>query len=346
MTGPRRLGVPPPPVLLVRYAPEMSGTHVGVGGEPPHSPIPWTVPGAFTTRSRAPLASRILPVDGPATTPGAVAILGLADDLGVRLNGGRAGAAAGPGAFREALSRYGVAEPDGFAWPEVRDAGDVVPAPGNTATALHETHGRVSEASAALVKLGYFPVGIGGGHDLTFPFVRGVINARREMTLAVPDSVVYVDPHLDVRPEAGSGMSFRSLVESCGVTRLVNIGYSPMVNAHEHSAWFRAHGGVTLGPLEAQRVGTVLVACTGKGALSFDLDAIDMAFAPGVSALNPIGLTPEQAVSIMDAMAPERWAACADFMELSPPNDPSGRTPRLLAHLFLALLRRLSERGA
>lgn len=343
MSGPRNLGAPPPPEPSVRYAPEMSGTHVGVGGEVPHAPIPWTVPGAYTTRSRAPLASRILPVDGPARTPGAVAILGLADDLGVRLNGGRPGAAAGPSAFRDALSRYGVAEPEAFAWPMICDAGDIVPSPGETTDALHETHARVSAASAALVKLGYFPVGIGGGHDLTFPFVRGVIAARRETGLPVPQTAVYVDPHLDVRAEAGSGMPFRSIVESCGVTRLANIGFSPMVNSREHAAWFRAHGGTTHGPHEAEWVGTALGTSPGTGALSIDMDALDMAFAPGVSALNPMGLTPEHAVAIVDALAPERWAACADFMELSPPNDPSGRTPRLLAHLFLALLRRLSR---
>ncbi|MEO1129082.1 MAG: hypothetical protein AAFX05_05155, partial [Planctomycetota bacterium] len=36
-----------------------------------------------------------------------VALLGLPDDLGVRLNGGRPGAAAGPTAFRAALARAG-----------------------------------------------------------------------------------------------------------------------------------------------------------------------------------------------------------------------------------------------
>jgi hypothetical protein len=46
-----------------------------------------------------------------------VAMIGLADDLGVRLNGGRPGAREGPRAFRAALARYGVAHPDGWEWP-------------------------------------------------------------------------------------------------------------------------------------------------------------------------------------------------------------------------------------
>ena len=41
-----------------------------------------------------------------------IGLIGLADDLGVRLNNGRPGAREGPRAFRAALARYGVADPD------------------------------------------------------------------------------------------------------------------------------------------------------------------------------------------------------------------------------------------
>src|ERR1700690_1634901 len=99
-----------------------------------------------------------------------IALLGLPDDTGVKLNQGRPGAARGPGVFREALARYGVAEFSGGAWPRVFDAGDVIVTPGS----LTETHARVTEAAAALVEGGLFPIAIGGGHDLTFPFVRAI----------------------------------------------------------------------------------------------------------------------------------------------------------------------------
>src|SRR5262249_12704898 len=138
-----------------------------------------------------------------------VAILGLADDLGVRLNHGRPGAAGGPPAFRAALARYGVAPPAGWTWPVVVDAGDIVPAPGHDEAALHETHNRVTAAVSAVLDAGLFPIGIGGGHDLTFPFVRAIAHRRR--TGARPLTGVYFDAHLDVRETAGSGMAFRRL---------------------------------------------------------------------------------------------------------------------------------------
>src|SRR6478672_5069131 len=46
-----------------------------------------------------------------------VGLIGLPDDEGVRLNNGRPGAKDGPKALRAALAGYGVATPDGFAWP-------------------------------------------------------------------------------------------------------------------------------------------------------------------------------------------------------------------------------------
>lgn len=270
------------------------------------------------------------------TTQCRVALLGLPDDLGVRLNNGRPGAKDGPRAFREALSRYGVAEPDGWTWPKVFDAGDVIPAPGHDADALNETHRRVTEATTALLDLGLFPIAIGGGHDLTFPFVRAVINKFG------PLPGVYFDAHLDVRESIGSGMPFRRLVEQCGVPRLYNLGLDEMANAREFVDWFRGHGGEFRSLSNLAKVETPANGCFA----SFDLDVIDMSAAPGVSAANPRGWTPHTASAAVHEVANKLPLRCFDIMELSPPYDESGRTARLAAHLFLSFLRGLSERPA
>ncbi|MCA9564824.1 MAG: arginase family protein, partial [Myxococcales bacterium] len=97
-----------------------------------------------------------------------IGLLGLADDLGVRLNGGRPGAAEGPTHIRAGLSRYGAAQAP-ISWPLVFDAGDI-----RAGESLEDTHRHISDAVFDLREKGLFPVGIGGGHDLTFAFVRGV----------------------------------------------------------------------------------------------------------------------------------------------------------------------------
>ena len=71
-----------------------------------------------------------------------------------------------------------------------------------------------------------FPIAIGGGHDLTFPFVRAVIEFWRTRGIDI-GSGVYFDAHLDVRDTPGSGMPFRRLIEDCGVNALVNFGPQP-----------------------------------------------------------------------------------------------------------------------
>ena len=149
------------------------------------------------------------------------------------MNHGRLGATGGPLAFRAALARYGAAEPAGIAWPGVFDAGDVVPG-----ATLEETHERVKAAAGALLEAGLLPVMIGGGHDLTYPFVRALAARTAE-----PLDGVYFDAHLDVRAETGSGMPFRRLVEDCGVRSLTVHGLDPFANSAEHVEWFAGHGG-------------------------------------------------------------------------------------------------------
>jgi len=258
-----------------------------------------------------------------------LAILGLADDLGVRLNGGRPGAARGPTSFRMALGRYGTATPAGLTWPRVYDAGDVVP--GDT---LYETHHRVTRAAGALLDQGLLPVGIGGGHDLTFPLVRAVAEREKEALAGI-----YLDAHLDVRGEEGSGMPFRRLVEECGVEQLHVRGLDPYANSTEHRRWFREHGG------REEGFGADDEWPAAPLFFSLDLDVLDQAHAPGVSATNPNGWAPARVERWVQAAGRNPGLRCFDIMELSPPWDEGERTARLAARLFLAFLHGFTERG-
>lgn len=296
-------------------------------------PIPHTVHARWPDRPEGRFAAAIR---NGSPEGCAVAILGLPDDTGVRLNGGRPGAAEGPAAFRRALARYGVASPAGFDWPAVYDAGDVTPA-GDNPKGIHETHRRVTEAAAAILDMGMLPVGIGGGHDLTFPLVRAL--ARRCDTLAG----VYFDAHLDVRAEVGSGMPFRALIEEAGVSQLGIFGASPFANSAEHTAYFRERHNHFYAD---ERLAEVFEGARTELFVSLDLDVIDAAHAPGVSAMNPAGWSPRQAEAAAIAAGRCSRVRCFDIMELSPPHDQGGRTARLAAHLFLSFLRGFADRPA
>ena len=255
-----------------------------------------------------------------------IGLIGLPDDTGVRLNGGRPGAALGPHAVRAALAKYGAR--DTVDLPAVFDAGDVKP--GET---LDETHRRVTEATTDLLDAGLLPVAIGGGHDLTYPFVRSVAQKADGPLVGV-----YFDAHLDVREETGSGMSFRKLVDECGVKELHIHGLDPLSNSAEHMRWFTSHGGRMdpFGPDEEWPRGEIFV--------SFDMDVIDQAFAPGVSAMNPAGWSPTLACRWAHASGRCPRVRCFDLMEISPPLDETGRTARLGARLLLEFFRGVAER--
>jgi formiminoglutamase len=328
--------------------------------------IPHVVPGARphglgSPGDRPATHARFASTIRTAITPECqVALLGMPDDLGVRLNHGRGGANIGPTAFREVLASYGVAQPKEWSWPIVVDAGDVTPASGDSVQALAETHRRVSDAARALVQAGLFPVAIGGGHDLTCAFVRGVVEGRKALGEKVPASGVYFDAHLDVRETPGSGMGMRTLVEECGITKLFCRGFNEFANSAQYVEWFQTLGGKGAGRIVANPTGPKkyetgtdypFPATEADGLpmndyfLSIDLDVLDASDAPGVSALNPSGWRVSDLEPWIEAAGREKGLACFDIMELNPSFDDQGRTARIAAHLFLTLLKGMGRSG-
>lgn len=257
-----------------------------------------------------------------------IALLGIPDDTGVKLNHGRPGAADGPAALRAALRRYGVADPHDWDWPTIWDVGDIKVVPGD----LHTTHQCVTEATRAIIEQGVFPIMIGGGHDLTFPFVRAVAEFHKPM------HGIYFDAHLDVRDETGSGMPFRRLIESGAADSLRVHGLDPYANSRKHIEWFSAHGGRVAGRSHDDDW------LAQPTFVSLDMDVFDAAHAPGVSALNPCGWPPLLGGKWVYEAGRHKQVKCFDIMELSPPHDQDGRTARLAARMLLAFLRGFSER--
>jgi len=325
----------------------------------PHT-IPPTWPDIATGRFASSIAR-----DNP--TDCAVAILGLPDDLGVRLNAGRPGAAAGPTAFRAALAKYGTTFDAARNTPlgvRIYDAGDIVPADpaefaANPQRALDETHHRVREAAAWIHAKGLIVLGIGGGHDLTYPTVRALAEE-----IGAPVGGINVDAHLDVRETAGSGMGFRRLIKGDHIepSRFVEYGIGRFVNTEAHVRWAEDQG-VSLVDIDtaldgevpmreafhiAFGVGGTTDHPTGSaltGFVSIDLDAIDASSAPGVSALNPMGLPVSTCVEAARLAGAHPAVRHLDIMELNPAFDIDGRTARIAALLALTFIAGIAERA-
>ncbi len=278
-----------------------------------------------------------------------VALLGVPDDTGVALNRGRVGAADGPTALRRALAKYGTSYDAGRERDlavRVFDAGDVEPRVDNDATiALQETHHRVTKAAAALHERGLIVLGIGGGHDLTFPMVRALSQHEGKAV-----GGMNLDPHLDVRDALGSGMPFRSLIESGFVDahRFTELGTGRFCNTQSHVEYLLEAGGQIVIDKELLQNETECVDAafarakghdgTGSMFVSIDLDCLRAGNAPGVSALNPNGLDVGVAQRLAERAGRESAVKHFDIMELSPPNDIEGRTARIAALLMMHFL--------
>ena len=292
----------------------------------------------------------------PPTTP--IALIGLPDDTGVTLNHGRPGASGGPTAFRAALARFGSpfdAETGRTLSSRFLDCGDITcsdhPDPESR---LHETHDRASAAVQALHEAGFVTVGIGGGHDGTFAFARGL---ARHLQSQSPDARLgglNLDPHLDVRETTGSGMPFRQLIEQgfMDPARFVELGIGRFSNSREHIEYLTTRSAhlVTIDRLlsdpkiEVDRAFEHAFGSGAPGFVTIDLDSLDGSFAPGVSAVNPMGVTPAIAASVAEQAGSNPMVRHFDIMELSPTHD-DGRTARLAALLFIHFLAGFERRS-
>jgi len=272
-------------------------------------------------------------------------IIGCPQDEGVRRNGGRPGAAGGPGAFRTMLARltpYNLLTDSSLPVGSVWDAGDV-----RCEGTLEEVHARLHEVVAAVCGAGRLPVVIGGGHDITYPVIAGAASVHGAL------GALNVDAHLDVRPPSphrNSGTSFRMAVDEGLVAgaRFVELGVQEFANARAHVHWVRERGGEVVSLEEVRRVGidaavgAALERASAEGTAplyaTLDMDAVCAAAAPGVSAPMPDGLSAADLLGSARAIGRHPQVVAFDVAELNPGFDVDGRTARLAARAAMAFM--------
>lgn len=284
---------------------------------------------------------------GTATTPeeAEVVVVGFPTDEGVRRNGGRPGAADGPDALRRALwtmapdaERY-----DDYAGLLARTA-DL----GNLATSgdLEADQEALGRVLAPHLRRGAVAIVLGGGHETAFGHFLGHVAAGRAV------HTLNWDAHPDVRPlkdgRGHSGSPFRQALEHpSGLCRGYTVAalnppsvartHLDYLTEHECTAHFNTSISFTA-------VESIYAAREHATLVTFDLDALDQAAAPGVSAPATAGLSPH-----LWLYAAYKAGVCStvrsiDVVELSPPLDPDGRTARLAARTVWEFLRGLARR--
>ncbi|GAC1347653.1 MAG: formimidoylglutamase [Myxococcales bacterium] len=293
----------------------------------------------------------------PAFGPGSVALLGFADDRGVVNGGGRPGAHLGPRELRRFLSRLTPGMDGEVSAVSIHDLGDAAPggADGAAALSIEETHALAEDAALEALRGGSCLVLLGGGHDGAFASHAALLRALPAQGTVC---AINVDAHLDVRPlrdgQITSGTPFRRLKDRFGARyTAIEFGLQPQHNAAAHARWAAANGFAllslagerALGPLPERFARALALSRAADAvAVSLDLDSVQAASAPGVSAPCPDGFSPGELLAFARAAGREPRVRVLDVMELSPPLDLDGRTARLGAAAVWQFLAGLGER--
>ncbi len=183
----------------------------------------------------------------------------------------------------------------------------------------------------ALLEQGKRPVSLGGDHSISYPIVKAVARFYPQLT------IFHFDAHPDLYDEfEGNRLShacpFARIMESGLAKRLVQVGIRTL-NRHQQE--------------QAQRFGVEVVEMralpafeklksAGPVYITFDMDVLDPAFAPGVSHREPGGMSVREAIVHLHAITGE--IVGADVVEYNPVRDFGAVTATVAAKILREIL--------
>lgn len=243
------------------------------------------------------------------------------------------GAAEAPPLIRQALfseaSNLCSESGTDFSLTPLPDAGDLETLPGDSMREL------ITSRIAGMLDEGLNPLSLGGDHSITYPILRAFAGRYPELT------ILHIDAHGDIYDEfEGNRFShacpFARIMEEGLASRLIQIGIRTL-NGHQRDQISRF--GVETIEMKDWRDGHIPEVNTPVY-LSFDIDGLDPAFAPGVSHPEPGGLTTRQAIDLIHAI--RMPVVGADIVEFNPRRDINGLTAALCARLLKEIAAKMS----
>jgi formiminoglutamase len=257
-----------------------------------------------------------------------IALLGFCSDEGVRRNLGRTGSAKGPLSIRKELCNL----PCSFTQDlRLFDAGNILCDDGNLELSQHS----LADAVDKLLNLGIFPIVLGGGHEVAYGDYLGLLKH------GLTPGIVNFDAHFDIRPyeiQGSSGTMFRQIYDDLtSVSKPFNyfaIGIQKRGNtvelfktADRMGTQFLMAKDIGEGDLtEAQKKLDVFLERQSQLYVTICSDVFSSAFAPGVSATQPLGLSPERVLKFFKKIFKSGKVVLFDIAEVSPRFDSDNVT--------------------
>jgi len=248
----------------------------------------------------------------------------------------RPGARLGPRAIRQASLSLAWERP----WPwrvdamralRMVDYGDCEPPDGNLLSVAHiEAH------VASILGSGAGVLCLGGDHFIAYPCIRA------HAAVHGPLSLVHFDAHTDTWPSSGNGVNHGTMFHQAAREELVDPAHSTQIGirtTNEDTLGFRTITAREVHRLSPQEIaGEVLQRAGDRPVyLTFDIDCLDPAFAPGTGTPVPGGLSTFQALEILRALQGLNVVGM-DIVEVAPAYDHAEITALAAAQLGIEML--------
>lgn len=266
-----------------------------------------------------------------------VAVIGVPFDVATT---GRPGTRFGPRAIRAASAMLAWCPP--YAWDfdpldklHVIDWGDVFFDSGDIAAAP----ALITEAYRQFNAANVLPLTLGGDHFISYPILQALAEKHG------PLSLIHFDAHSDTWEDDGSRIDHGTMFYQAAKTGIVDPSRSIQIGMRTHNEnthgyqvldarWLHRHG--------IDRAVEAIKARVGGNAcyLTFDIDFIDPAFAPGTGTPVVGGFDTHTAMELIRGLAGIRIIG-ADVVEVSPPYDHAETTALAaasIAHEILGLI--------
>jgi len=215
----------------------------------------------------------------------------------------------------------------------VADVGDIDAPP----VSIEKCYAAVEAGVGAIAGAGARPIVIGGDHSISLPVLRAL--ARRHGPLAL----VQFDAHIDTWDEYFGGKyfhgtPFRRAIEEKLIDgrRFIQVGIRGPMYGEDDFDFHREHG-ITVLDIEqvkergvAWTIGEIRRVVTGSAYMTFDIDSVDPAFAPGTGTPEVGGLTSHEALRLVRGLAGLTLVG-GDIVEVSPLYDGPGQITAVLA---------------
>lgn len=271
-------------------------------------------------------------------------ILGYPDDEGISLNGGRVGAQLAPDKIRQFLykmtpslnlSKYGYFDIGNLKTDDLT---------------LEERHQVGRDAVFNLMKKNTKTISFGGGHDYGYSDVGGFL---KKFTLdGARPMVINFDAHLDVRPTNNgfnSGTPFyRLLTEFENQFDFAEVGIQPQCNSSTHRDWALHKKASIFNLSEIEKNGGLnsllkhplfeKLNTQTPVFISFDIDCLKSAEAPGCSQSWPTGLSIQDLISFFQKLKRKASVYGIGIYEVSPPldvHDLTSKSAALIAYHYM-----------